>query len=147
MSPGSQLASPLQKLRVIDVMHPGVIACPMNTPLRAVARMMTSYRVHAIMVMAHEADELPHGTLWGVISDTDVMRAARTADMDAQTARSLAATPALTVATVDSLERAIDLMLENASSHLIVVERHSTRPIGVVSSLDVLRALAGIDIP
>jgi CBS domain-containing protein len=128
-------------------MHPGVIACPIDTSLRAVARMMTTYRVHAIMVMAHEADELPHGTLWGVISDVDVLRAARTADMDAETARSLAATPALTVATVDSLDRAIDLMLENASSHLIVVERHSMRPIGVVSSLDVLRALAGIDIP
>jgi CBS domain-containing protein len=82
------------------------------------------------MVMAHQADELPHGMLWGVISDADVMRAARTAEMDAQTAGSLAATPALTVATVDSLERAIDLMLENASSHLIVVERHSMRPIG-----------------
>jgi CBS domain-containing protein len=138
-----KLDSPLQRLRVIDVMHPGVIACPLDTPLRDVARMMTTYRVHAIMVMAHEADELPHGLLWGVISDTDLIRAARTADIDAQTARSLAATPAVTVATVDPLERAIDLMVENATSHLIVVERHSLRPIGVVSTLDVARALAG----
>ena len=43
--------------------------------------MMATYRVHAIMVIAHEADELPHGTLWGVISDADLMQAARTADL------------------------------------------------------------------
>ena len=41
--------------------------------------------------------------------------------------------------------RVIDamLMVENAVSHLIVVERRSMRPIGVVSTLDVARALAG----
>jgi CBS domain-containing protein len=140
----SEPKPPLQRLRVIDVMHPGVIACPFETPLRTVARMMATYRVHAIMVIAHEADELPHGSLWGVISDADLIRAARTADLDTETARSLATTPALTVTSVEPVERAVELMAEHAASHLIVVERHSMRPIGVVSTLDVARALAGL---
>jgi CBS domain-containing protein len=146
MPPVPQLPSQRGELRVIDVMHPGVIACPLDTPLSTVARMMATYRVHAIMVIAHEGDELPHGTLWGIISDADLIRAARTSDFDTQTARSLATTPALTVTTIDPLERAVELIADDAASHLIVIERHSMRPIGVVSSLDVLRALAGIEV-
>ncbi len=142
MLTASQVGSPLQKLRVIDVMHPGVIACPFETPLRTVARMMATYRVHAIMVIAHEGNELAHGSIWGVISDADLVEAARSPDFDSQTARTLAAAPALTITTVEPLERAVELMSEHGVSHLIVVERHAARPIGVVSTLDVARALA-----
>ena len=34
-------------------------------------------------------------------------------------------------------------MVEHEISHLIVVEPHTARPIGVLSTLDVARALAG----
>ena len=44
--------APTTTLRVADVMHPGTIACPADTPLRSVARMMATYRVHAIIVHA-----------------------------------------------------------------------------------------------
>jgi CBS domain-containing protein len=128
--------------RVIDAMHPGVIACPLDTPLRTVARMMATYRVHAIMVVSHEADPLPHGALWGVVSDLDLIRAARTGDLDGETAGSLSAPPPATITSIEPLEHAIDLMDEHGASHLIVVERHSMRPIGVLSTLDVARALA-----
>jgi len=35
-------------------------------------------------------------------------------------------------------------MVEHEVSHVIAIERHSGRPIGVVSTLDVARALAGL---
>ena len=133
----------LERLRVIDVMHPGVISCPPDTPLRTVARMMAGYRVHAIIVHGHESDPLPDGSLWGVVSDVDLMAASRTPDFEEQEAGGLAATPALRIASADPLPRAVQLMVEHEVSHLIVVERHSERPIGVVSTLDVARALAG----
>jgi len=136
---------PLQRLRVVDAMHPGVIACPFETPLRTVARMMATYRVHAIVVLAHEGDEFPGGTLWGVVSDTDLLQASQDFDFDTGTAQALAATPALTIASREPLAQAVQLMIENEVSHLIVVERHSRRPIGVLSTLDVARALAGFD--
>lgn len=50
---------PLRKLRVAEAMHPGMIACPPDTPLRSVARMMATYRVHAIVVHAHDEELLP----------------------------------------------------------------------------------------
>ena len=130
-------------LRVIDAMHPGLISCPLDTPLRTVARMMATYRVHAILVTAHGEEELSGGGLWGIVSDTDLLRAAESADLDEQPAREIATTPVYTVATSDELERAAQLMVEHEVSHLIVIERRSTRPIGVISTLDIARALAG----
>lgn len=144
MATGVEPQPALAKLRVIDAMHPGVVACPLDAPLRTVARMMASYRVHAIVVIAHGREEPPHGTLWGVISDTALVRAASLGtDFDAETAASLAAEPPLTIATAAPLDRAVELMVEHGVSHLVVVERRSMRPIGVVSTLDVARALAG----
>ena len=51
----------LRQLRVIDAMHPGLISCSLDTPLRTVARMMATYRVHAILVTAHGEEELAGG--------------------------------------------------------------------------------------
>jgi CBS domain-containing protein len=140
----AQRGPSLPQLRVIDAMHPGVISCPVETPLRSVARMMATYRVHAIIVTARDRDELPDGSRWGVISDVDLIQAAQAADPDEQTAGELAATPALTVATTDPLTRAVQLMVEHEAAHLVAVEPRSMRPIGVLSTLDVARALAGL---
>jgi CBS domain-containing protein len=133
----------LRELRVIDAMHPGLISCSLDTPLRTVARMMATYRVHAILVTAHGEEELPAGGLWGVVADTDVLRAAEAGDIDRQLARTIAVTPVVTVASTDELARGAQLMVERGVSHLIVVERRSARPVGVLSTLDVARALAG----
>lgn len=133
----------LEQLRVGDAMHTGLISCSLDIPLRTVARMMATYRVHAILVTAHGEEELAGGGLWGVISDTDLLRAAQDGDLDDRTARTIAATPALMVDTSDDLARAAKLMVEHDVSHLIVVEPRTTRPIGVISTLDVARALAG----
>ena len=139
----SQTYPALRQLRVVDAMHPGLISCSLDTPLRTVARMMATYRVHAILVTSHGEEELPGGGPWGIVTDTDLLRAAEEGDMDAQTARTIAATPALTVASGEELPRAAQLMAEHELSHLIVIEQLSARPIGVLSTLDVARALAG----
>ena len=134
----------LEGLRVIDAMHPGMISCPPETPLSTVARMMATYRVHAIIVHAHDDEELPDGDRWGVVTDADLVRVARDGDLDELTAQQIAASPALTVATAEPLQRAVQLMVEHEVSHVIAIERHSARPIGIVSTLDVARALAGL---
>jgi CBS domain-containing protein len=131
----------LAELRAIDVMHPGMISCPPETPLRTVARMMASYRVHAIVVHAHDVP-LPGGDAWGVVTDADLVRAALDNGVDVLTAKQVAATPAVIVFSSDPLERAMQLMAEHEVTHVIVVERHSGRPIGVLSTLDVARALS-----
>jgi CBS domain-containing protein len=137
------IVSQIRDLRVIDAMHPGMISCPPETTLRTVARMMASYRVHAIVVHAHA--DTPGGEHWGVVTDADLVQAALDADLDGVTAEQIAASPVLIVTTVDPLERVIQLMVEHEVTHVIAVERHSGRPLGVVSTLDVARALAGAE--
>ena len=133
----------LREFRVVDVMHPGVIACPRETPLRTVARMMATYRVHAVAVMAHEDDDGAHRSLW-VSSPTQTSSGRHgQKDIDTETAGTLARRPTVTISTTDSLERAATLMAEHETTHLIVVERRSQRPIGIVSTLDIARGLAG----
>ena len=141
--PSHRLRS-LDRLHAIDAMHPGMISCPPETPLRTVARMMAGYRVHAIVVHAHDDDELPAAGGWGVVTDADLVRAGLEDDLDGLTAKQVAATPALMVSSVDPLKRAMQVMTEHEVTHVIVVERHSGRPIGVLSTLDVARALAGL---
>jgi CBS domain-containing protein len=141
--PTLQTYPTLETLRVADAMHPGLISCSPDTPLRAVARMMATYRVHAILVTAHGAEELPGGGVWGVISDADLLREAQSGNLDEEASRVLASAPVLTVTIADELAHAARLMVEHEISHLIVVEPHTARPIGVLSTLDVARALAG----
>ncbi len=141
--PTLQTYPTLETLRVADAMHPGLISCSPDTPLRAVARMMATYRVHAILVTAHGAEELPGGGVWGVISDADLLREAQSGNLDEEASRVLASAPVLTVTIADELAHAARLMVEHEISHLIVVEPHTARPIGVLSTLDVARALGG----
>ncbi len=134
-------------LRVSDAMHAGLISCSCDTTLRTVAEMMATYRVHAVLVTARDEDELPIGRLWGVVSDSDLLRATETGDLDQQTVRGIAATPALTIRASAELARAAQLMVEHEISHLIVVESDSATPLGVISTLDIARALADVPAP
>jgi CBS domain-containing protein len=133
----------LHELRVADAMHAGLVSCPPETPLRTVARMMATYRVHAVLVHPHGDGRSDVGEAWGVVSDTDLLAAARADDAQTQTAGRVAGTPVLTVLPDDRLARAAQLMLEHEVSHVVVVSGPALRPVGVVSTLDVARAFAG----
>lgn len=133
----------LDEIVVAEVMHPGVLTCPLETPLRDVARMMALYRIHAVVVFGEETDDTSGAGLWGVVSDLDLVRAAVGHELEDRAAGGTAVTPALTVAADESLLRAAQLMSEHDVTHLVVVDRGATRPVGVLSTLDLARALAG----
>ena len=131
----------LAAIDVAEAMHAGVLTCPLDTPLRDVARMMALYRIHAVVVFGEDSDDLDGPGLWGVISDLDLVQAAAGGDAEDRTARSTAVTPILTIAPEDTLQRAAQLMSEHDVAHLVVVDRAAARPVGVLSTLDVARAL------
>lgn len=129
----------LDQLMVADAMHPGVVTCPLETPLRDVAWMMGVYRIHAVVVYGEPGEDGPE--LWGVVSDLDLVEAAAAGDFEERTAAGIAATPVLMVEPTDSLAHAAQIMGEHQVAHLIVVHHTSNRPIGVLSTLDVARRL------
>ena len=135
------LPVPFESARVADAMSPGVISCPPETPLRVVARMMATFNVHCVFVFEHPDAVEGDGLLWGVVSDLDLVAAARR-DVDEQTARVSAVTPLVTVPTDASLERAAELMARHGISHLAVIDPATKRPVGVVSTLDLARSIA-----
>jgi CBS domain-containing protein len=118
-----------------EAMTPGIITCLPSTPLRTVARMMATHRVHAIVVFGHDDVLLP----WGVVSDLDLVGGL---ESDAQ-AKAVAASPIVTVTIDDTLSYAAQLMREYSTSHLVVIaDESSPLPIGVLSTLDIARAFA-----
>lgn len=127
---------------VADVMHPGIVSCSRNDSLERVAELMATRRLHCVVVTDDAADAK---ALWGVISDLDLVAAASVRELADQRAGVTAATPAITIAPTDSLQRAGYLMTKHGVSHLIVVEPGLLRPVGVVSTLDLADALAAQD--
>src|SRR5262245_55561160 len=118
-----------------DAMTPGILTCLPSTPLRAVARMMATHRVHAIVVFGNDDMLMP----WGIVSDLDLVGAI---ESDAP-AKTVAASPVVTVTIHDTLSHAAQLMREYSTSHLVVIaDDSSPLPIGVLSTLDIARAFA-----
>jgi CBS domain-containing protein len=139
--PGSYLTPSFEDARVGDVMRPRVLTCEPGTLLTAVAQQMASEHVHAIVVLLEavgperEIDRRP----WAVITDQDILR----------NADSIAGRTAGDVATgevflADPDERLPDVaqrMLEHGTSHAVVVEPRTGRPVGVLSTLDIAGVL------
>lgn len=135
------LPVPFERATVGDAMSPGVISCPPETPLRVVARMMATFGVHSVFVfeMQHEDDE--NFQLWAIVSDLDLVAAGRL-DVDTRTAGGSAVTPLVTVPVDAPAYDAAELMAQHGVAHLAVVDPDTKRPVGVISTLDIARAIA-----
>ncbi len=128
------LPVPFAEASIADAMNHGVIHCRPETPLRTVARMMATYNVHAVYVFDDRG-------LWGLVSDIDVAAAA-CGDLDGRTAGSSSVTPLLTVMSNQPLADAAELMSLIGATHLAVLDPVTRKPVGVVSTLDVVKAIA-----
>jgi CBS domain-containing protein len=143
MSPSGSISDTLQhtfhspefgSATVLDAMRLGVVSVAPDTPLREVARVMATYRIHSVVVSEIEGDRP-----WGIVSDLDITAAAGR-DFDKTTARDIWRSELVTIGADDDLHRAAKLMTEHGVTHLVVVQPHSGQPVGVLSTLD----LAGV---
>jgi CBS domain-containing protein len=126
----------LQGLRVQDVMSAPPCSCGPEASLASVAHTMAARHIHALIVEGL-GENAPRP--WGIVSAVDVARAAahpawRPSAADA------AATEFFTIAPDAQLSEAARLMVEHQVGHLVVAESPETRPVGVISTLDIARA-------
>lgn len=126
--------------RVSDAMHWGLVHCAPEATLREVATLMADADVHCVVVLDTPGER---GSLWGVVSDLDLVAAATVRSLDAQRAGGTAMRPAITAFPHESLETAAQRMTTHGVSHLVVVDDVRRRPIGVMSTLDLVRRMAG----
>ena len=123
---------------VAEAMNPGVITCPRSASLHAIARMMSAHRVHCIVVF-DERDQSDGRPFWGVVSGLDLAAALSEDTFFERTAGEIAASPLVQVSSIETLDRAAQLMTEHGSTHLVVVDRTTQLPVGVLSTLDLAR--------
>jgi CBS domain-containing protein len=129
---GSYLTPSPEHATVADAMHAGILSCPADATLTMVARIMAMHHVHCVAVEGMRQGE---ATVWGVVSDMDVVRA-----LDWQheepAAGELAHAAPVTIAADAPLLDAARLMVDGDVQHLVVLSE-SGRPVGVLSGLDV----------
>lgn len=118
-------------------MHTGILSCTADAPLAEVAGIMSQHRVHAVAV-TQRGGARPVG----VVSDLDVVAAAVSGAEPS--ALQAAATEPLTVSARETLARAAQMMAEHGVAHLVVLDAAGGYPVGVLSTLDVAAAYAGI---
>lgn len=138
---GGYLMPPLPHATVADAIHPGIVSCSLDASLTDVARLMATEHVHCVVAMGTSHEEPAERFVWGLISDLDVLRAGIHQGPDAS-ARALALDPIISVRSTMPLREAGELMLGRGVSHVIVIDPETQRPTGVLSSLDIIGALA-----
>lgn len=119
---------------VRDIMEPNVFWLADDMPLKRAAQALAERQISGAPVCARE------GCIVGILSKTDLAEFHGAAN-DARLVRE-AMTPEILAVEPDApLERAIQLMAFEGVHRLVVLERG--RLAGIVTSMDVLRALAG----
>ena len=126
-------------MNVGSLMHADVITCRPEATLRQVAAILAEHRIHAVVV-AGDDESAP----LAVVTDRDVIWAHSRGELDRVTAREAATEPTLTVRSSALLRRATELMAHYGSTHVVVTESAGGRAIGILSSLDVANAIAGL---
>ncbi len=130
----------LENTSVEDMMSRGVFSCPLETPLRTVAEMMAAHRVHCIVGFGDVTED--DTQIWGLISDLDLINVAAYEGLEGRAAGGVASTEVVTIFPGDSLLKAARLMSDHRITHLLVLDEGADRPVGVLSTLDLARALA-----
>lgn len=118
-----------------------IVTCEPDTPLVEIAAQMTKHRIHCVVVMEAGADR--PGAPWALVSDLDLVAAA-IEGIDDRVAGQISATPVVTVTEDEPVWRAAQLMTEYSNPHLVVVDRMTDRPVGILSTLDIARVAADL---
>ena len=123
-----------------DLMTPDPVRIRADAPLAKAARLLDQHHVHGLPVVDAS------GALVGVVSQTDMLRARTTEYLwswwRGLQVRHLMTSPALTVTADATLTDAATRMEEYQVHRLVVVGTDGTSPIGIVSTSDLVRAMA-----
>lgn len=126
---------------VREFMHSEPVTVRDDASLKEAVAILGAHRVHGLPVVDGS------GLLVGVLSQTDLVRARATEHMWARwpglAVKHLMTAPAVTCSPDCPVSEAIQTMETRHIHRLIVVDESGYRPIGIFSTSDVIRVLAG----
>ena len=127
------------ELSVSDLMTPDPIVIGGDEPLADAARLFDQHRIHGLPVVAAD------GSLIGVISQTDMIRARTTEQLwtgwRGLRVRHLMTSPPLTIGADASLSEAAAELEANGVHRLVVLAVDGRSPAGILSSSDIVRGM------
>lgn len=126
--------------QIKDVMQRSLLTCLPTTPIEAVARRLTDYHVHALVVVDDD------GYAIGVVSQTDLLLAHCRTESDLAepcTAGDIMTSNVMTCTPESTIFEAVTTMTRNHIHRLVVVKASSPKlyPLGIVSMTDIIRYL------
>lgn len=130
---GSYRSPSVEHARVSDAMNNAIVTCSPEAGLREMGRMMANRHIHSLVV------SLADPARWALVSDVALAQSAISRP-DA-TAEDLAVA-ATGISTEATLTRAIEVMRDQGTSHLIVTDTENGQPTGMISALDIAGILA-----
>ena len=135
-------ADPLDTTTVADLMHPGIVSCSQAASAADIARVMADCRVHCVAVIGLSKNDRGDAVIWGIVSDLDLL-AATAAPGAHKTAADLAHQPVISIRPDRSARTAAEAMVTHGVQHLVVVDPERQTPVGILSTLDIARQIAG----
>lgn len=133
---GSYIAPRLEHALVADAMRHGILSCSSDASLRAAARTMTLHHIHTVVVNdPHEQGPV------GVVADRDLIDALAAGRAE-RTLAELADQDFVQLSSGQRLQDAVATMRERGVDHAVVIDAHSGRPTGMLSTLDILGVYA-----
>jgi CBS domain-containing protein len=126
--------------RVRDAMRSPIVSCGPDLPLGRVAELMAGSRIHCVAVIDAPETEGAEPRFRGLLSDLDLIAAADAGEGGPATAGEVAGGHLASVGVDAPLREAAEVMRQERTHHLVVVD--AGRPVGVVSTIDLARALA-----
>jgi CBS domain-containing protein len=126
-------------MRVRDAMTPSPASCDPSTTLRLVAGLMTDHDCAAIPVTES-------GRLVGIITDRDItMRGvALHDDVASRETRECMSSPVIAIGPDEPIEKAVELLTENAIHHLPVIDDKGML-LGILAQSDLGRRMTNRD--
>jgi CBS domain-containing protein len=129
MEQGGSFRSPsVEHARVSDAMNNAVVTCSRDVGLKEMGRLMARHHIHSLVMPLGDPGR------WALVSDLDIALSA-IGRPDA-TAADLAV-PAAGISDGATLSRAIEMMRDQRTSHLIVTSTENGPPTGMISALDI----------
>ena len=126
-------------LTIADVMRRGVIFCQREATVREIADTMIAGGVHSVAVLGHTRNDRHDPTVWGIVSDVDLVGAAVDRDGTA-TAGDLAHEPVIVIRSTRPLREAAEAMAAHRANHLVVIDPDTQAPVGFIAPLDIAKA-------
>jgi CBS domain-containing protein len=130
----------LAEAPVRDHMRTDLISCSTYVTVAEALAMLVRHRIHCVAVQPPDVDS---GTVWPVLSDLDLIRAALAGDDEEPVGR-FCGRPVVYVRPDDTMAKAGRLMVESGARHLVVREPLGARPLGILSTMDVAALAASL---